>query len=139
MHKAKGFTLVETLVALALLGILMLMLQAVMSVMADSSRKVDDYVTGNNDVSYILYSIKKDLLNTNSVSISSNSMILHTSDSDIIYEIDASSLRRNSRQIAVLINGSFSYNDEIINIAITLADRSIVSVQYPFGGVLDVS
>ena len=139
MRKSKGFTLVETLVSLALLGVLMLMIQAVVSVMANSSHKVDEYVTGNNDASYILYSFKKDLLNARSVSVSDNALTMHNADADTVYEIASKALRRNSRQLAVVINGTFKYENDTLIVNITLADRSIISVEYPYGGVLNAA
>ena len=128
----KGFTLVETLVALALLGILMLMLSSALSVLATSSEQAEDYVTASSGAAYVLKEVQKDLVNDKpySIDITKTSFTIASASETIVYEMTGSLLRRNSKTLATVISGNFSQEDDFLHVDITLADRSKVDVYF---------
>jgi len=123
-------------VALALLGILMLMMSSIMSVLSSSTEKADDYVSADMGATYILYTMQEDLVNNSlsRVSVTVDSVIIDSEEDSIVYEIEDSVLRRNSRTITGIISGEFKLEDGFLCVNIVLADRSILNVRFSLTG-----
>lgn len=122
--------------ALALLGILMLMMSSIMSVLSSSTEMADDYVSANMGATYILYTMQEDLVNNSlsRVSVTVDSVIIDSEEDSIVYEIEDSVLRRNSRAITGIISGEFKLEDGFLCVNIVLADRSILNVRFSLTG-----
>lgn len=122
--------------ALALLGILMLMMSSIMSVLSSSTEKADDYVSANMGATYILYTMQEDLVNNSlsRVSVTVDSVIIDSEEDSIVYEIEDSVLRHNSRAITGIISGEFKLEDGFLCVNIVLADRSILNVRFSLTG-----
>ncbi len=122
--------------ALALLGILMLMMSSIMSVLSSSTEKADDYVSADMGATYILYTMQEDLVNNSlsRVSVTVDSVIIDSEEDSIVYEIEDSVLRRNSRTITGIISGEFKLEDGFLCVNIVLADRSILNVRFSLTG-----
>ena len=122
--------------ALALLGILMLMMSSIMSVLSSSTEKADDYVSADMGATYILYTMQEDLVNNSlsRVSVTVDSVIIDSEEDSIVYEIEDSVLRRNSRTITGIISGEFKLEDGFLCVNIVLADRSIMNVRFSLTG-----
>lgn len=122
--------------ALALLGILMLMMSSIMSVLSSSTEKADDYVSADMGATYILYTMQEDLVNNSLsiVSVTVDSVIIDSEEDSIVYEIEDSVLRRNSRTITGIISGEFKLEDGFLCVNIVLADRSILNVRFSLTG-----
>ena len=120
--------------ALALLGILMLMMSSIMSVLSSSTEKADDYVSADMGATYILYTMQEDLVNNSLSRVSVDSVIIDSEEDSIVYEIEDSVLRRNSRTITGIISGEFKLEDGFLCVNIVLADRSILNVRFSLTG-----
>lgn len=122
--------------ALALLGILMLMMGSIMSVLSSSTEKADDYVSANVGATYILYTMQKDLVNNSlsRVSVTVDSVTIDSEADSIMYEIEDSVLRRNSRAVTGVISGEFKLEDSFLCVNIVLADRSILNARFSLAG-----
>lgn len=130
IHRQKGFTLIETLVSLLLLGILMTMVGSAISILSSATEQVDDYVTASTGAIYIVQEIQKDIVNNQPclVSVEPKRLTISSLETNITYEIVGNSLRRNSRGISTIISGEFAQDGDFLHVNITLVDRSRADV-----------
>ncbi len=83
-----------------------------------------------------MYTMQEDLVNNSlsRVSVTVDSVIIDSEEDSIVYEIEDSVLRRNSRTITGIISGEFKLEDGFLCVNIVLADRSILNVRFSLTG-----
>ena len=135
--KHKGFTLIETLTALLLLGILMIGLTSAMTLLTKVTEDTEQHVTPGSDDIYLLKQLQQDALVGTAVTVREDTLVITAATGETIqYEVSNNKLYRQSRYLADVLQADFAVENEgssfIANIL--LSSHKLIDVKYYLKG-----
>lgn len=131
----KGFTMIEMLTALLLLGLLMTGISAVMSSLSAVTETADQDTNPNNNAIYILQELQQDALVAVTAKCDDGELLLLNSEGEATcYEVSSNKLYRQSRYLADVIKGEFSSDDDSFSIRIILSSHEVLETRFYLKG-----
>ena len=124
--KGKGFTLVETLIALALLGMIMLFVTRTIAMLSDASEDTDDMIRNTTDNIAITLQLQDIFMQGSAVRIDSNRVMVVTPDGEITISVENNALLIDNRVIAPLLRGTLTKNGDGVLVDLVLTNKSFI-------------
>ena len=130
LKRNKGFTLVETLIALALLAIIMLFVSQTITVLSESTEDANDMTMDSTDNLYILLELQSAFLQSTAIHFEQDHIVLITDADDIDIYVDNKLLLINGKAITPLLKGTITATQTSATFDLILPNKSFIQTTF---------
>lgn len=135
LFKPRGFTLIEAVLALLLLGMFMIGISLVMSSLADTMASTEETANPNISASLVLKDLQQDAAcATQAYCKDDNLYLINSEGQTIYYTISAGKLYRQAQYLAEVITGDFSATGDAFTVHLVLHSHKALNVTYYLKG-----
>lgn len=130
--KRRGFTLVETLIALALLGMIMLFVTRTIAMLSEASEDTDAMILDAADNVAVTAQIQEVFMRGNAVRADDgvNRVVIVTPDKEIGISIENNVLMIDSKIVAPLLRGSLHKEGDSVSFDLVLTNKSFIQITF---------
>lgn len=130
----KGFTLVETLIALVLFSIIMLFITQAFVILSETTENADNTVVDSDNTLYVLSDLQQCFMQSTSFRVSDEHIILEAATGEFDIIVNNKQLSINNNTITSLIKGSITVMDAGIYFDLVLPNKSFIQTTFYLGG-----
>lgn len=129
-RKNKGFTLVETLIAMALLGMVMLFVTKTIALLPDASEKTDNMLMDITDNVMITMQLQEVFMQGNALRTDGDRVIVVTPEEEICISIENNTLFIDNSVVAPLLKGDMHKIGNGVSFDLTLPNKSFIQTTF---------
>lgn len=135
LFKPQGFTLIEAILALLLLGLFMIGISLIMSSLSDTMASTDAATNPNWSASLVLSDFQQDAASAIHAYCKDGDLYLITPEGrTVYYTISTGKLFRQAQHLADVITGDFAASSDAFTVHLVLSSHKILDVTYYLKG-----